>query len=312
MILKQPIQEKTTDDTVGNPNLTLHLLDSTVSRPTHDEPEYFESIVETETGIHWWRLTPNCPAKFTPELVARLRRFQEEFGLRMRNLISTGRADEVPRYHVLTSDIDGIFNLGGDLSYFYRLIRDRKREQLAKYARDCVDLVYRNAVAFDLPMTTIALVKGNALGGGMEAALSARVIVAERHVRMGLPEVLFNMFPGMGAYQYLCRRMTPLAAERLILSGKLYEAEELYEMGVVDHVVDTGEGEEEVRRLVHRERNHMRASIAFRKAVNDDDPVTRERLMEFVESWVDAAMALEERDLSHMRYLIRSQQDRGL
>ncbi len=160
-------------------------------------------------------------------------------------------------------------------------------------------------------MTSIALVKGNALGGGMEAALSADIIVAERHVRMGLPEVLFNMFPGMGAYQFLSRRMTPNAAQRFILSGKLYGAEELHEMGVVDYIAETGEGEETVRRVVHRERNHARAATALRKAVHADDPVSRERLMQFVSDWVDNAMNLDERDLNHMRYLIRSQEDRG-
>jgi DSF synthase len=290
---------------------TVHLLNNTVHQVGEHGPEYFESIIEEETGIHWWKLTPECPAKFTAELVSDLRRFQTEFGQRMGNLIANGHSDKVPRYHVLTSDIDGIFNLGGDLSHFYRLICDGKREQLTEYARECVDLVYQNATAFGLPMTTIALVKGNALGGGMEAALSASVIVAERHVRMGLPEVLFNMFPGMGAYQFLSRRMAPRAAERFILSGKLYGAEELYELGVVDHLADTGEGENEVRRLVNRERNHSSAAVAFRRAVQGDEPVCRERLMQFVDVWVDTAMKLEERDLNHMRYLIRSQQERG-
>jgi len=312
MILNQNARNLAVENAVDLPNNALRLLDSTVSRPIEHEPEYFRSIVEKDTGIHWWRLTPNCPAKFTPDLVASLRSFQDEFALRMRNLIAGGRGDEVPRYHVLTSDIDGIFNLGGDLSYFYRLIREGKRQQLARYARDCVKLVYHNAVAFDLPMTTIALVRGNALGGGMEAALSARIIVAERHVRMGLPEVLFNMFPGMGAYQYLCRRMPATAAERLILSGKLYGADELHDMGVVDHLVDTGEGEEAVRRLVSRERTHFGAAQAFRKAADADDPVSLDRLLQFVEHWVDAAMSLDERDLNRMRYLIRSQYERGL
>lgn len=291
---------------------TVSLLKATAGRTYDDHPEYFESIIESDTGIHWWRLKPDCPAKFTPELVTCLREFQTDFGRRMRDLIAGGRGDEVPRYHVLTSDIDGVFNLGGDLSFFYRLIREGRREALQAYASDCVDLVHQNATAFGLPMTTIALVKGNALGGGMEAALSATLIVAERHVRMGLPEVLFNLFPGMGAYQFLCRRMTPAAAERLILSGKLHEAEELYELGVVDVLADRDEGELAVRRLVGREKNHRGAAIAFRQAVQADDPISRERLMRFVERWVDAAMALDEKDLGRMRYLIRSQRERGL
>ncbi|GJL80655.1 MAG: enoyl-CoA hydratase [marine bacterium B5-7] len=292
-------------------NNTVHLLNSSARLEDRQAPTFYDSEIEAETGIHWWRLRSDCPAKFTPEVVTSLRRFQSDFSLKMRNLIASGRENEVPRYHVLTSDIDGIFNLGGDLAYFYRMIKEGDRESLSRYAEDCVDLVYENSTAFELPMTTVALVKGNALGGGMEAALSASIIVAERHVRMGLPEVLFNMFPGMGAYQFLTRRMSASAAERLILSGKLYDASELYEMGVIDYLADSGKGEQEVRKIIRRERNHSRAANSFRRAVQNEHPISRDSLVRFVETWVDAAMSLEEKDLNHMRYLIRSQIDRG-
>ncbi len=96
-------------------------------------------------------------------------------------------------------------------------------------------------------MTTIALVKGNAMGGDMEAALSANVLVTEKLVKMGLPEVMFNIFPGMGAYQFLNRRLSPVAAEKMILSGKTYTAEDLYEMGVIDVLADEGKGEQAVK-----------------------------------------------------------------
>jgi len=49
-----------------------------------------------------------------------------------------------------------------------------------------------------LPLTTISLAQGDALGGGFEAALSCSVIIAERRARFGFPEVMFNLFPGMG------------------------------------------------------------------------------------------------------------------
>ncbi len=294
---------------VSERNDAVRLLTGADYRRGRGDSTYYESVLEEESGIHWWRLRPECPPKFTREVVDSLRRFQDDFGARMRRRLEDG--DSVPGYHVLTSDIDGVFNLGGDLSYFHRLIRARDRHALAAYARECVELVYQNATAFGLPMTTIALVKGNALGGGMEAALSARIVVAERQVSMGLPEILFNMFPGMGAYQFLSRRMAPAAAEKLILSGRIYTAEELHALGVVDHLAETGEGEDMVRRVVRRERNHGRAAAAFRAAVEQDNPITRDSLLEFVERWVDTAMRLDDRDLNHMRYLIRSQQSRG-
>ena len=272
---------------------------------------FFTNYFDTQSGIHWLRLRKNCPAKFTSELVSDLCDFHFNFSQRFTKEASSVEQKPIPGYYVMTSDIDGVFNLGGDLSYFLELIRDQNRDELTNYARKCVRLVHQISNSFNLPLTTIALVKGNALGGGMEAALSAQIIVAERHVKMGLPEVLFNMYPGMGAWHFLSQRLTPKAAEKFILSGKTYAAEELYEMGIVDHIAEPGEGEEVVERLVRREKNQYLASRNFRQAIRKDSSVSLKSMLEFVDQWVENAMSLQESDLNHMRYLIRSQRTRG-
>jgi len=84
---------------------------------------------------------------------------------------------------------------------------------LLEYGRACIDNVYAWHSNFDLPLTTIALVQGDALGGGFESALSATVLVAEESARMGFPEILFNLFPGMGAYSLLSRKVGRRIAE---------------------------------------------------------------------------------------------------
>ena len=71
--------------------------------------------------------------------------------------------------------------------------------------------------------------------------------VAEEKAQMGLPEILFNLFPGMGAYSLLARRIGARAAEELILSGRVLSARQLHEMGVVDVVAPNGQGESTVR-----------------------------------------------------------------
>ena len=48
---------------------------------------------------------------------------------------------------------------------------------------------------FSPTLTKIVLVQGDALGGGFECALASDVIVAEESAQMGLPEILFNLFP---------------------------------------------------------------------------------------------------------------------
>lgn len=67
---------------------------------------------------------------------------------------------------------------------------------------------------FDTDLTTVSLIQGDALGGGFEASLSSNLIIAERGVKMGLPEVIFNLFPGMGAYSILSRKVGAATAEK--------------------------------------------------------------------------------------------------
>jgi DSF synthase len=289
---------------------TVHQLYSATNRKTASDSPFFNTRFDTASSIFWLSLRPDCPPKFTPGLLQAFREFQSNFENHYRNRAKS-QAPTNPKYLVFTSEIADTFNLGGDLPYFYMLIKNGERKRLREYARSCVELVYQNSIAMDLPMTTIALVKGNAMGGGMEAALSANVLVAERQVKMGLPEVLFNMFPGMGAYQFLSRRLSPVAAEKMIMSGRTYSAEDLYEMGVVDVLADEGKGEQAVNDYVLSHRKSGHAARGLRSAIRVADPVSRDSLMSVVDIWVETAMTLDDRDLNRMQYLIRAQQKRG-
>jgi DSF synthase len=213
-----------------------------------------------------------------------------------------------PHFVVFASSVPGVFNLGGDLNLFRTLIAQRDRSGLETYARACIDASYAVSSGWDLPLTTISLVQGTALGGGMEGALAANVVVAERGVQMGLPEVLFNLFPGMGAFSFLSRRVGPNEAERLILSGKTWQSEELRELGLIDILAEPGYGETVVREYIaqrqRRSPNAMLAMQRVRKAVN---PVSYDELEEVAMIWVDAALQLTRRDLRVMERLVNSQ-----
>jgi DSF synthase len=118
----------------------------------------------------------------------------------------------------------GVFNLGGDLSLFVQLIRNRDRGALAHYAKTCVDACFAHAIDLNLPIVTVAMVQGDALGGGFESVLGSDVIIAESHAKFGLPEILFGLFPAMGAYSFLGRRIGAKAAEEMIMSGRIFTA----------------------------------------------------------------------------------------
>ncbi len=267
----------------------------------------YESVFEEDFGVLWAYLKPNCPPKFTPDLVSDLRQAQREIRERIKQELASGQPNRM-RYQVFASRIPGVFSLGGDLAFFRRCIATNDRAGLRRYAAACVDVVYANASNYDLPVTTISLVQGQALGGGFEAALAANVVVAERQSKLGLPEILFNLFPGMGAYHLLTRRLSPVQAERLIESGRSYSAEELYDMGLVDVLADEGQGEDAVRSYIRSHDRHFRGRQALRRAIRASTPsLDREALHRAVDVWVDAAFSLTPKDEQTMAYLLRAQ-----
>ncbi|HEB55294.1 MAG TPA: enoyl-CoA hydratase [Gammaproteobacteria bacterium] len=209
-------------------------------------------------------------------------------------------------YLVLASRVAGVFNLGGDLNLFQSLIKQKNRDGLHAYAHACIDVLY-NTINLPLDITTISLVQGSALGGGFEAALSSSVLIAERSAELGLPEILFNLFPGMGAYSLLARRIGPRLAERLITSGKLYRAEELYEMGVVDVLAEDGEGQKAAENYIRQHRRSRNGLQAIERVRQFYDPVTYKELAGITDIWVDAACHLSERNLRMMNKLVSAQ-----
>jgi DSF synthase len=214
------------------------------------------------------------------------------------------------RHVVIASDAPA-FNLGGDLELFARLIRDGNREQLLAYARRCVDGVHHIHSGLGGDVRTIALVQGDALGGGMELALSCHTIVAEEGCGMGLPEVLFGLFPGMGAYSFLCKRVSPQMAEKMILSGEIYSTEELHRLGVVDILAKKGEGAMAVEHLVRSQQRSPHSHLALNQVRQIAQPVGYDELMGITEVWVDSALALGDRSLKTMDRIVRAQERRS-
>lgn len=213
--------------------------------------------------------------------------------------------------HVVLGSAASAFNLGGDLDLFSKLIRGNNREQLLAYARRCIDGVYHLHNGLGGDVRTIALVQGDALGGGLELALSCHTIVAEEGVDMGLPEVLFGLFPGMGAYSFLCKRVSPQVAEKLILEGTILTSDELHRLGVVDVLVPKGQGEAAVQDLIRQHQRSPHAHLAMNAVRGIAQPVGYDELMGITEVWVDTALALGEKSLRTMERIVRAQTRRS-
>ena len=260
---------------------------------------------DDELRTMFYYMNPEPRPCFNKICMAELHKNQSTLESMQGQVVINGAIKQVD-YLVLASDVPGIFNLGGDLNTFAELIRAKKREALLAYAKLCVDNVW-TFYNMQAPVTTVALVQGQAMGGGFESALAAHVLIAEKSAMMGLPEVLFNLFPGMGALSFLSRKVGMQLAEEMVRSGKVYSGEELYRMGVVDVLAEDGLGEVTLTHWVKKHHRSLNASQAITRAKHMINPLMYDELYRITEVWVDAALRLDERNLKVMERLVRAQ-----
>jgi DSF synthase len=211
------------------------------------------------------------------------------------------------RHFVMTSDVAGVFNFGGDLALFVLLVRARDLDSLKMYGRRCVDLVWWMENAAQRGVHTTVLVQGDTLGGGLESVLPFHKVIFERSAQAGFPEVLFNLFPGMGAWPLTIRKAGYSAAKEMILSGRLYSAEQLQRRSLVDMVVEDGSGEQAILDVVRQVDPRHRGTLAALEGQRLSAPINYQSLLEVIDLWAETAMKLTNRDLRLMERLARAQ-----
>ncbi len=280
-----------------------------IAEPRHFAEMAFtqmETRFDAEFGVLWGFMNPTPRPTFNTTLLAEARDFAASISGSRGLVLHNGQHHKI-NYVVEASKVPGIYNLGGDLALFRDAIAAQDRPKLLEYGRSCIENVYGWATAFDQPLTTIALVQGDAMGGGFESALAASVLVAEESARLGFPEILFNLFPGMGAYSLLSRKVGRRTTEEMISSGNLYTGRQLYDMGVVDVLATDGAGELAVFNYIKKHSKAANGRRAIEAASREVSPITYDELARVVEVWVDAALRLGDRDIRMMERLVRAQ-----
>ena len=258
-------------------------------------------LYEDRSATLWTFMKPEGRPSFTPPMLQDFERWQQlipqSFG-----------AGKVPlRYLVLGSRSPDVFCFGGDLALFEQLIRNRDREGLVSYGHRCCAILDRNIRALDLPMLTIGLVQGAALGGGFEALLSFDFIVAERTATFGLPEIMFGLFPGMGAHALLYRKLGSAKAEQIILSNETYTAVQMYELGIVHELAEPGDGINACKQFIKKSERRHAGLVGARKAMKHAWNLKLGELNKITEMWADTALELREQDLKVMNRLVAAQ-----
>lgn len=281
------------------------------ARSARDFPSWnFETLdveYDRETASVWIHYKESAPAYYSMQSLIDIASVREA----VRGMFKNGDVDRHPiRYFVMASRKPGVFKLGGDLTMFADSIREQQRETLRGYAYACIDLVYGLYTAFDLPIITLAVVAGQALGGGLEGALACDYVLADETAMMGVPEVAFNTFPGMGAVSLLSRRLGNAGAEEMISTGRLYSGREAYDLGVIDLVARAGEARATALDwMTEKGRDHeRRLKIAgMRRRLF---PVHYEDLMRITDLWVECSCDITPHDIRHMERLASAQKRR--
>jgi 3-hydroxyacyl-CoA dehydrogenase/enoyl-CoA hydratase/3-hydroxybutyryl-CoA epimerase len=160
--------------------------------------------------------------------------------------------------------------------------------------------------------TTVAILHGACLGGGLELALACDVRIVLSSAAIGLPEVRLGLIPGWGGTWRLPRLIGMEGALDLLLSGRTNDGPEARTLGLVDAVAEPENLEEAVSRLVdapiHRDRRPLtgdwreRLSIA-RNAIEDDElRPARERLIEVIATELDGQTLSAPRALAELAF----------
>jgi DSF synthase len=218
-------------------------------------------------------------------------------------------------FYVGGSKTPGIYSLGGDLALFIELIKLRDEEALRRYAARCNDCLWARINNFGSKnLVTISLIQGTAFGGGWESALASDFIIAERGTKFMFPEYKFNLYPGMGAFTILTRKLGSAdAAMQMIMSDYCFSAEELYEKGLVNVLAEPGQGEVVTRQWI---KDQQRLKTAVRgilraKAITErytHTAITREELDAIGDAWSATALQLTDGDIRVMSRFLKRQQ----
>lgn len=258
-------------------------------------------LYEDESAALWTYMRPSGRPSFTKTLLGDFESWQ--------NFIEQGfGAGKVPlRYLVLGSRAPDVFCYGGDLELFATLIRERDRGALVEYGHRCCRILDRNVSALGIDMLTIGLVQGAALGGGFEALLSFDFVIAERHATFALPEIMFGLYPGMGAHALLSRKIGSAMADRIILSNETYTAQQMFDLGLVHTLVEPGEGLHAVRDFIKKSERRHAGLVGARKATKRVWKLQLDELNRITEMWADTALQLRDQDLKVMNRLVAAQ-----
>ena len=154
-------------------------------------------------------------------------------------------ADKSARVLLITGSGEKSFVAGADIAQMQSLTALQ-----AKSFSEQALATFRRIEMLDIPV--IALVNGFALGGGCELAMSCDFIFASENAKFGQPEVGLGVTAGFGGTQRLPRLVGRAMAMEMLVSGRMLDAQEALQRGLVNHVYAQPELLEQGLKMAHK------------------------------------------------------------
>ncbi|MBB2971389.1 3-hydroxyacyl-CoA dehydrogenase NAD-binding domain-containing protein [Mesorhizobium sp. RMAD-H1] len=149
------------------------------------------------------------------------------------------------------------FIAGADIRDF-RGVTAPEEQEVEKRMTRAHEIIDRLAV-LDIP--TVAVIHGHCLGGGLELALACKYRLAISDAKLGFPEVLLGLHPGLGGTFRLTALIDPVEAMTMMLTGRTVYAKKAKALGLVDAVMEERHVENAVRAAVSGDVKTRRGSL---------------------------------------------------
>ena len=152
------------------------------------------------------------------------------------------------------------FIAGADIKHMVDLT-PLQAKIFAEYGHNLLNKIEASRISF------IAAVNGYALGGGCEVMMACDIAIASTKAKLGQPEINLGISPGFGGTQRLTRHIGRMRAKELLLTGDNITAEEAYQLGLVNKVVEPEALQEEAMKLAKKIASKSNVQISFIKAL---------------------------------------------
>ncbi|MEM2760405.1 MAG: enoyl-CoA hydratase-related protein [Nitrososphaerales archaeon] len=168
--------------------------------------------------------------------------------------------DDSIKVVIVTGTGEKAFSAGADIEYMSK-ISPLEAEQYALTGHSTLNKIE------NLNKPVIAAINGYALGGGCELALSCDIRIASKNAQMGQPEVTIGICPGWGGTQRLMRVVGTARAKDLIYTGRRIGADEAFQMGLVNKVVELPQLIDECMNIAKQIANNSAIAVRVSKTL---------------------------------------------